>query len=315
MGDNEARALGYKDYSDMQLQTARANEAGGKNQGGFTPLSAPDVAALRDQVYKTLQPYYTQLLKEANGDFNRAVSSLQEDYTKGTRDAKVNFAFTQNQQTSELQNALSQLGISNKKDQEGTIDDLNKRGMAVYQNNPDNTPNVVQSSPVVSNTDFNVAPGGAYNNTSTISNPQNANLGRGGYELAQLQEQQRLRQEAQQRASTRPIEEAGIKLKQYTNLPGGIDPTLPPDQLSKALAAQGIDRSQLGSAEQGLIRGTEQQTRELQKTQEDLANQASGETSQIAGGLAASGTKQLGSDLQNQLTREKQLAFTTTGQT
>lgn len=296
-----------------QAPVGYGGEGSSGGSGGTKALTAPDVAALRDQVYKTLQPYYTQLAKESQGDFNRAVQSLQEDYVKGTRDAKINYAFTQNQQSEELKNTLSTLGITNTQDQDALIDNLNKRGMAVYQNNPDSTPNAVQRSAITSNTDTNIPVGTPINDTSTIMNPQDAQMGRGGYELAQLQEQQRLRQEAQQRAATKPIEDAGIKLKQYTNLPAGVDPNLPPDQLAKALSASGVDRSQLGTAEQGLVRGEEQQTRDLQKTQEDLANQRSGEVGNIAGGLAATGTKSLGSEMENELLQEQKNTFVNSG--
>jgi hypothetical protein len=288
---------------------------GGSSGGGSKALAPADVAGIRDKVYNTLQPYYLQLAKEAQGDFDRAVSQLKEDYVKGTRDQRVNFEFTKKTQMDDLRNSLSQLGITDFQEQEKAIDDLNKRGAAVYQNNPDGTPNVVQTSQITANTDGNVQPGGAYNNTSTIANPADPNLGRGGFELAQLQESQRLRQEAQQRAMTRPIEQAGIKLKQYTNLPAGIDPNLPPDQLAKALAAPGVDRSQLGSAEQDLVRGTEGQTRDLQKTQEDLANQRSQDVSQISSGVAQTGSKELGSQLENQLQKERQNTFVSTGTT
>lgn len=290
-------------------------ESGGSSGGGggFQPLSAPDVAKLREEVYKTLQPYYLQLAKEAQGDFDRASKILQEDYLKGTRDQRVEYEFTRKQQTEELRNTLAQLGITNLQDQESAIDKLNQRGMAVYQNNPDGTPNVVKASDIASNTNTNVAPGQAMDNTSTVMNPQNPNLGRGGHELAQLQQAQKLRQEAQQRAATKPIEAAGIQLKQYTSLPDGIDPNLPPDQLAKKLAAPGVDRSQLGSAEQGLIRGTEQKTRELQQTQQDLATQRSQDISNIVTPLAQAGTKALGSEMENRLLKERQTSFVNTG--
>ena len=288
-------------------------EGGSSSGGGFQRLEAPDVAKLREEVYKTLQPYYIQLAKEAQGDFDRATKIMQEDYVKGTRDERVQFAFTQRKQTEELRNSLEQLGITNLNDQEALIDNLNKRGAAVYQNNPDGSYNVVKPSVITSNTDTNVAPGSVIDNTSKIVTPQDASLGRGGYELARLQQEQKLRQEAQQRAATRPIEEAGIKLKQYTSLPEGVDPNLPPDQLAKVLAAPGVDRSKLGSAEQGLVRGEEQKTRDLQQTQEDLANQRSQDVSQIAGGLATTGTKALGSDLERQIQKERQTSFVNTG--
>lgn len=277
------------------------------------PLNAPDMAKLRDQVYNTLKPYYTQLAKEAQGDFDRAAKILEEDYVKGTRDARVNFAFTQKQQVDDLKNTLDILGITNAKDQESLIDDLNKRGMAVYQNNADGTPNVLKTSPITANTNMNTNAGDAFDNTSKVISPTDANMGRGGYELARLQQDQRLRQEAQQRAATRPIEEAGIKLKQYTNLPAGINPNQSTSALAKALSAPGVDRSQLGESEQNLVRGTEQRTRELQKTQEDLANQRSNDISSIAIPLGQTGVSALGSQMENQILKEKQNSFVSTG--
>jgi hypothetical protein len=286
---------------------------GSNNNGGFQPLTPPDTAKLREQVYNTLQPYYVQLAKEAQGDFTRATQILQEDYTKGVRDQRIQFAFTQKQQVDDLKNTLATLGITNLQDQNSIIDKLNQRGMAVYQNNPDGTPNVLSPSTITSNTDTNVAPGESYNDTSTLTNPANSSMGRGGYELAQLQESQRLRQEAEQRAATKPIEQAGINLKQYTNTPTGVNPNLPPDQLAKALAAPGVDRSQLGTAERSLVTGEEQKTRDLQQTQEDLANQRAQDVNQIAAPLAATGTKALGSEMENQIQKEKQANFVSTG--
>lgn len=283
-----------------------AGEGGnsGGGGGGFQPLSAPDVAKLREEVYKALQPYYLELAKQAQGDFDRASKILQEDYIKGTREQRIEFEYTKRKQTEELENTLGTLGISNVKDQDTLIDELNKRGMAVYQNNPDGSPNALRASRVAGSTD---------SAASTIMNPANANMGRGGQELARLQMDQKLRQEAQQRASLRPIEEAGIRLQQYTSLPAGVDPNLPPDQLGKALAGSNVDRSKLGSAELGLIRGTEQKTRELQQTQQDLARQRSDDISNIIAPLAATGTKAIGSEMENRLLKERQSTFVNSG--
>src|SRR6266581_724726 len=101
----------------------------GSGGGGFTPLAAPDLASIREQIYNTLQPYYLQLAKEANGDFTRATQMLHEDYAKGVRDQKIQFAQTQKQQTDDLRSTLAQLGITNLQDQEKAIDTLNNRGM------------------------------------------------------------------------------------------------------------------------------------------------------------------------------------------
>lgn len=283
--------------------------------GGFKPLSATDVADVAKTVANNpkLIAYYTQLAKEAQGDFDRAVSIMKEDYVKGVRDQKIQYAFSRDQQLKELNNTLNQLGISNFQDQRDTIDDLNKRGMAVYQNNTDGASNVLKTSDINSNTDFNATDN--FNNTSTIQNPQNPQMGEGGFELAQLQRKQQLQQEAQQRAATKPIEQAGIQLKQYTNLPAGINPNLPPDQLVTALAASGVDRSSLGSAEQGLVRGKEQETRQLQQTQEDLSNQRASDVSNISGQIAASGSKAGAEQLANQVFQNKQNTFVSTGTT
>jgi hypothetical protein len=293
-----------------QVVEPQLGKSGG---GGGSQLSAPDVAALREQVYNTLQPYYTQLAKEAQGDFTRATQILQEDYVKGVRDQKIQFATTQKQQTDELKNTLASLGITNLQDQEAAIDKLNQRGMAVYQNNADGTPNVLKESPLTTETEAFVTPGNPYNNASHLVNPANPEMGEGGRELAQLQTAQKLRQEAQQRAATKPIEAAGIQLKQYTNLPNGINPNLPPDQLAKALAAPGVDRSSLGTSEQNLIRGTEQQTRQLQQTQEQLAEQRAQDVSSTVAPLAATGSKAVGSQMENQILKERQSNFVNNG--
>lgn len=298
---NEWRAAG--NTGDLPVGW-NGSGGGGSGGSGFKPLSAPDVAKLRDQVFNTLKPYYTQLLTEVNGDFDRATAKLQEDYVKGVRDAKVNYAFVKKTQTDELMNTLASLGITNLKDQDTTIDDLNKRGMAVYQNDGDGTNNVVKDSAIDANLD---------NNTSKIRNPQNGNMGRGGFELARLQEEQRLRQEASQRAATKPIEQAGISLKQYTNLPAGVDPNQSPDKLAIALAAPGVDRSTLGTSEQDLIRNTEDARRAQQKSREALNDQQANDTSNISGQLASNQINSLDSNLTNEIQKEHQGAFVNTG--
>src|SRR5688572_21696386 len=86
---------------DDNLRAAANKALGGGSSsggGGFQPLKPPDVAKLREEVYNTLKPYYMQLAKEAQGDFDRAVSILREDYAKNTRDHKAVFAFKQNEQ-------------------------------------------------------------------------------------------------------------------------------------------------------------------------------------------------------------------------
>lgn len=283
--------------------------------GGASPyLSAPDLVNLRSQVYDSYKNYYLQLATEAQGDFNRATQLLKDDYVKGVRDEKINFANTQAQQTGELQNALASLGISNIKDQQTAINDLNQRGMAVYQNNPNGTPNVLQSSPIISNTNFNVNPGDPYNTTSTIQNPQNPQMGRGGYELSQLQQDQQLRQEAQQRTSTRPIQEAGIRLKQYTTgLPTGVNTNQTPQQMGAALSASGVDRSTLGTAERTLFSSTADEVSKAQKAQETLANQRFTDVNTTTAGLAQNQIKNLDAGMTNQLQQQRQNTFAQTG--
>ena len=58
----------------------------------WAPLSASDVKALEEQAFQSLKDYYIKLAKEAGGDLERGKAILEEDYIKGTRDAKIDYA-------------------------------------------------------------------------------------------------------------------------------------------------------------------------------------------------------------------------------
>ncbi len=76
-----------------------------------------------DQAYTQLAPYYTQLLKEAGGDLNTALTNLETDYKTGKRITAEDFT-----------NSMSQLGVTLPKEQTALQGSLNQRGMALTEN-------------------------------------------------------------------------------------------------------------------------------------------------------------------------------------
>lgn len=298
----QAGYTGYSGWGDAEAN-ADFNATGGAgkgspNGGGGGGVQAPDLKAIEDKVYNQLKPYYMQILTESNGDFTRATDRLKQDYQKGIRVASEDFGRQTGEELANLHNSLNTLGINFNQEQDTQINDLNKRGMAVYQNNPDGSTNVVQKTlPNPGSMNPTGAPAGQVDNSGVnpmTGLPNQQNLGRGGYELNQTLQDQQLRQEAVQRASNNKLQQYGIDYKRLTN-PNATDP------------------SQQGTLEQGLNRGTEDQTRAKQQRGEDLYNQLQNQTFNIASGFAGSGVDASKANLDNKFNTTEVNRFVNTG--
>lgn len=129
--------------------------------------------------------YYQQLLDQAKGDVTEATSRLDEDYTKGLRREREDNARQVGYSNANIANTLATLGIQFNQESEGALDTLNKRGIAVTDN----------------------AAGGPTKNVATE--------GRAGFEMGQLGDSQKLRQEALTRTDQRNIEQLGINSSRF----------------------------------------------------------------------------------------------------
>lgn len=299
---------GYQGWGDVEADAdfratggagKLTNRGGGSSggDGGFQPLSAPDLAKLRDQVYTTISPYYEELAKQAKGDFNLAVKQMRTDYAQGVRQQKEDLALTNKYGQAAFTNALDTLGVTFGNEDRQLTDTLNKRGMAVYENNPDGTPNVVTPGTLNPTYNFN-----DYSYSQNIpTQPNAANTGYGGVQLDRLRQDQSLRAEAEMRAKMQPLESAGLNFKQATNPATGFDPNNP--------ASYTGDRSQLGSLETGLLNKSNSAEQGYRDTTQNLANQRSQQVNNLASQFASTGTKALDTNLQNQLLKEQQNTF------
>lgn len=302
---------GYVGWNDPNAIIADYKATGGSGKGGstggaggsgYSPISAPDLAQLRTQVSSAIHPYYQELAKQANGNFDEAVKLMQGDYQSGVKKAKEDYAYAQKYGVGELNNALSTLGLDFNKQNDSFSDNLNQRGAAVYQNNPDGTPNVVQTASFNPTYDAN-----AYTFNPGVSgpNPNTTNLGRGGYEANQLRQNQSLQAEAQMRASMKPLEAAGMSFKQSTN-PNGFDPSRPLDYTG--------DYGQLGSQERSLAGNYQTNKNQLTSTLQGLTGQEAEQTNQLAQSYAGNQIKSLDANAQNSLQKQYQSKFLATGQ-
>jgi hypothetical protein len=111
--------------------------------------------------------YYNSLFQKAQGDYTVAVKYLENDYQTGVR-----------QQVENTKANLENLGLTFGKESLGLADTLNKRGIALTQEQ-----------------------GGA---------PMYAAGGEAGFELGTLNDSQKLRTEAEQRSAGQNIEKMGL---------------------------------------------------------------------------------------------------------
>ena len=168
--------------------------------------------------------------------------------------------------------------------------------MAVYQQNPDGTPNVV--TPGSFNPSYDTS---GYAINAGVNASPTESLGRGGQELSRLRKDQGLRSEALMRAKMQPLEQAGLSYKQFTNTPQGFDPSKPSSYTG--------DRSQLGAAETGLIGRYNTETQNYRDRAQGLATQRSQQIGNLASTFAGLGIKQADTGLTNQLLKEQKQDF------
>lgn len=175
-GNTNTMDINSSDFWDKltKLYNTPSTIAAPNYPAGVFDVTSPDIFIKR--AMEELTPYYTQLLKEADGDVNLAKQRLEEDYKLGVRVAKE-----------DLESNLARLGITFTQEANTMRDNLNKRGIALTQTTPG----------VAGRTTY--AGGGQ---------PQT--------ELSQLTEDQRLRKEAEDRTAQRAAESAGIKKQRGT---------------------------------------------------------------------------------------------------
>lgn len=291
--DNSARA----DFGATGGSGKRTGGGGGGN-GGFQAVQAPNLQDIEDKVYQQLKPYYMQLLTESQGDLKRATDILHQDYQKGVRIANEDFARNKAYDVADVDSQLKSLGITFQNEQDQSVDALNKRGMAVYEQGPNGEINALRTQlPNAGVADpTGAAPGavdtsgmGAYNPMTNLSN-----LGRGGTELDSLARSQALRQEALQRSSNQKIQGLGIDLQRYTN-PNATDPSM------------------RGTAENTLNRGIDSETRSAQQRAESLYQQLGQNTLNLSQGFAASGVDASKANVANLYNKDSQATFVNTG--
>lgn len=269
--------------------------AGGNGASNYNVVTPADYSTLNTQITNTINPYYQQLATQAKGDFNTAVQMMTADYQQGTKQAKETLAYQQKYGTQDLNNNLAQLGLTFNGENDKQIDTLNSRGAAVYQNNPNGTPNVVTSATY--NPSYNINDY-SYSGGVSGANPNMNNLGRGGYEMDQLRQDQSLRAEATARAGMKPLEQAGLSYTQYTNPNSGFDINNP------AASTQGADLSNLGTAELGALKSYNTNTQNYRDTSQNLANQETQDVNNLTNQYASLGTKSLDSNMTNNLQKQ-----------
>lgn len=312
-----ANIAGFPGYNSWNDQRAAENDfratggvgkgpdgggsSGGGGGGQDNRSSAADIAKLSSQAAGIIHPYYVELARLSQGNFDQAVKLMKNDYTAGVKVAKENFAYEQKYGTQNLNGALSALGVDFNKENEATVDKLNERGMAVYQNNPDGTPNVVTPGSFNPSYDANT-----YTSNQGVSamNPNMSKLGRGGVEAENLRRDQQLRAEATMRAGMKPLEASGIQFKQTTNATG-----FNPD---KPMAYSG-DPANLGFAERKLQETFAPKFQEFTNTSIQQRAQERSDIANTASLYANTKDKSIGAEAEAQLRKDYNTDFIKSG--
>lgn len=149
-------------------------------------FQAPALNDLITKAYNALAPYYTQLIQQANGDYNVVIQQLKQQTDLTTRQAAEDYAQTIKQSNENLDAALKTLGLQFPQETQQLLDSLNKRGIAVTQDA--------------------TQPGGL----------ATAKAGESGYEMGNLTSDQALRKEAVQRSAQQQQDNAALSQKQTT---------------------------------------------------------------------------------------------------
>jgi hypothetical protein len=168
--------------------------------------------------------YYSQILNQAQGDTQIAQNFLEQDYQNGTRNIQDN-----------LTASLKQLGLTNTQEQNTLQDTLNKRGIALTQND---------------------------NGTTSY-----AGGGQAGTELGNLTQSQQLRQEAETRSASQQTQGLQTQLQkgltstgqQLTQTAQNIDQQKQAEIASRANQYFGLAQSGIGVNLQQGIQGQQQQ--------------------------------------------------------
>lgn len=224
----------------------------------FNPsnFNIPNLNSYLQQAYTSLAPYYTQILNQYQGDYNAAITELNNNYDLSTYSINAQAALSNYQTNQNLTSALQQLGVQYPQETQKLLDSLNQRGMAVTQGQPGTDP-----------TKLNVA-----------------TQGEGGYEMGSLTQDQQLRQEAVQRSAQQQQQNAA--LSQQTGLLGAQQ-----SLQSGTLSQQQNLRNQQQGAEQNLESGTLSMAQNASQTaiqQQQLSQEANQDTNQFGGGGGSS---------------------------
>ncbi len=206
----------------------------------------------------SLVQYYTQVLQDAQGDVNRAIDRLKQDYQQGLRYTSQDVDRLTTQEKEDLSSSLKTLGLQFSGETQNLLDTLNRRGMAVTQ--------------------AQAGPGAGPLATGTG--------GRGGYEMGQLGQSQALRQEAVQRTADRNLQNIGISAqRQVTSL--GQTQTRGIEDWTRAL--QEFQTQQLKSREQEAQQiGSQQQSMAMAQKQLDLQKAQLEQANALYGGTGSS---------------------------
>jgi hypothetical protein len=204
-------------------------------------MSPGDIDKLIQDAYNSPQvvAYYQKLLTESQGDVDRAIKRLEEDYQQGLRYTTEDLTRKTGYTTEDLNSALEQLGVTFPKEAQALVDTLNKRGIGVTQ--------------AYSGQSRLAGAGAVYDAMGNIISQGNVG-GQAGTEMQQLTEDQALRKEAIQRTADRNLKELGIQAQR----------DLEKEKLTRQRGEEDITREQQKYQEQL------QQQRESEATQKGL---------------------------------------------
>lgn len=197
----------------------------------FNPsdFNIPDLNAYLKTAYDQLAPYYTKILQQAQGDYDTAIQVLQNHKSLADYQSQSEAALSDYQLNRNTQASLETLGAKFPQETQQLLDSLNKRGMAVTQGQPGPAP-----------TSLNVA-----------------TEGQGGIERGQLASDQKLRQEAVNRAAQQSKQNTALTL-----------------QSKNQNSAQSLQEGTL-SQQQGLRNTQQQAQKDLEQGTMSLAQQQS----------------------------------------
>lgn len=233
-------------------------------------FNVPDLNSYMQSAYQALAPYYTQILQQAQGDYNTAMTMLNNqkslsDYQANAESALSNYQLNQNTQA-----ALQTLGLQFPQETNQLLDALNKRGIATTQQQPNQA-----TSPL------DVGKGGE-----------------SGYEMSALTSDQQLRQEAVNRSAQQQQQNSALTLQEKQQ-------SAAQSLQSGTVAQQQSLRNTQQGAEQGIESGTLSlagQSAQSAIAKQQLQQQAQSNANQFGGSSGGfTGSNVLASKLPSQL--------------